>query len=133
MPDLKDVHARMRQKQKEQSEIKKMFKDTLLHDAKYQEILDTVKKLREQKKSIENQAWASSRTEADKLDLLALDIKSDKEMLASIALNMYVAGKTVEVVDEYNTRWVPQFSVTFTKDVENVEDLNKPVAVEQVV
>lgn len=133
MPDLKDVFERMKQKRAERSEIAKTFKDSLIHDAKYQQILDEAKKLRDQKKSIENQAWAQSGSDAEKLDLLALDIKSDKQLLSDIALNMFMAGKTVEVVDEYSTRWVPQFSVTFTKDTENVEDMNKPVKVEQVI
>jgi polynucleotide 5'-kinase involved in rRNA processing len=115
----------MRAKRKEQSEIKKMFKDSLAHDAHYQELLAQIKKLREEKKSIENAAWAQSRGDAEKLDLLSLDIKSDKQVISDIALNMYVAGQTVEVVDENQTRWVPNFSVTFIKDAEGVEEKSK--------
>ena len=133
MPDLKDVFERMKAKRKERSDIAKAFKDALLHDASYQQTLENIKKLREQKKSIENQAWAQSASDAEKLDLLALDLKSDKQLLSDIALNMFMAGKTVEVIDEYSTRWVPNFSVTFTKDSENVEDMNTPVRVEKVV
>lgn len=125
MQNLQDVHARMRAKRKEQSEIKKMFKDSLAHDAHYQELLAQIKKLREEKKSIENAAWAQSRGDAEKLDLLSLDIKSDKQVISDIALNMYVAGQTVEVVDENQTRWVPNFSVTFIKDAEGVEEKSK--------
>lgn len=130
MADLKEVFERMRVKRQELAEIKKSFKDSLLHDATYAALLEDIKKLTERKKSIENQAWAQSSGDAEKRDLLNLDLKSDKQLLSDIALNLFVAGKTVEVVDEYSTRWVPAFNVNFNKDSENVEDLDrKPEAV----
>ena len=117
MLSLKEVHRRLEEKKKETSEIKKMFKDSLAHDARYQELLEELKKLKEEKKSIENNAWAQSSHDADRLDLLKLDIKSDREVLSDIALNMYVAGQKVEIVDDVaQTRWIPQFSVRFTKE-----------------
>ena len=123
MPDLKDVFERMKAKRKERSDITKAFKDALAHDARYQQVVEELEKLRAEKKTIENNAWSQSSQDAEKRDLLALDIKSDKQLLSDIALNMFVAGKTVEVIDEYNTRWVPEFAVNFKKDAENVEVL----------
>lgn len=121
MASLEEVHARIRAKKKERSEISRMFKDELASEPRYQEIIDKMKALRDEKKSIENAAYTRAAKDAEKLDLLKLDIKSDQEMLSDIAITMYTEGKTVEVVDEYNTRWVPSFSVRFSKDTENVE------------
>lgn len=132
MPNLQEVHSRMRVKKKEQSEIKKMFKDSLAHDSRYTEILEQIKKLREEKKSIENRTWAQSQGDLEKLDLLSLDIKSDKELLSDIALNMYVAGKTVEVIDENQVRWIPAFAVSFTKDPDSEAAAKEKAAAEVV-
>ncbi len=122
MPSLQEVHARLRAKKREKSEIQKAFKDELVNNPRYQQISEQLKTLREEKKSIENQAWAAASTDAEKLDLLSLDITADKELLSDIALNMYTKGETVEVIDEHNTRWVPAFSVNFKKDDEQQEE-----------
>jgi hypothetical protein len=130
MPDLKEVFERMKAKRKEHSEINKSFKDSLAHNAKHQEITTQLQRLRDEKKMIENEAWAESAKDAERRELLALDIKSDKQMLSDLALNLYVKGKTVEVIDEFNTRWVPEFAVSFRKDSEGVtpdKNDSKPV------
>jgi len=116
MPSLQEVHDRLRAKKREKSEIQKAFKDELVNNPRYQQVAEQLKTLKEEKKSIENQAWAAASQDAEKLDLLGLDIKSDKELLSDIAMNMYAKGETVEIVDEHNTRWVPSFSVSFKKD-----------------
>jgi|GEM_PF-481621 len=122
MPSLQEVHARLRAKKREKSEIQKAFKDELVNNPRYQQISEQLKTLKEEKKSIENQAWAAASTDAEKLDLLSLDITSDKVLLSDIALNMYTKGETVEIVDEHNTRWVPSFAVNFKKDDELQEE-----------
>jgi hypothetical protein len=131
MPSLQEVHERLRAKKREKSEIQKAFKDELINNPRFQQVSDQLKSLKEEKKSIENQAWASASQEADKLDLLTLDITADKELLSDIALNMYAKGETVEVIDEYNTRWVPSFAVSFKKDDVLQEELpsKKPAEV----
>ncbi len=122
MPSLEEVHGRLRVKAREKSELQKAFKDELANNPRYQQIAEQLKVLKEEKKSIENQTWAASSADAQKLDLLALDIKSDKEMLSELALNMYVKGETVQIIDELQTRWVPKFAVSFKKDDEMQEE-----------
>ncbi len=122
MPSLEEVHGRLRAKAREKSELQKAFKDELANNPRYQQIVEQLKTLKEEKKSIENQTWASSSADAQKLDLLTLDIQSDKEMLSELALNLYVKGQTVEIVDELHVRWVPKFSVAFKKDDEAQEE-----------
>lgn len=121
MANLEEVYHRIRDKKRQRAEIQRMFKDELAGEPRYQEVVDKMKALRDEKKSIENAAYARASKDAEKLDLLKLDIKSDQEMLSDIAINMYTKGESVEVVDEFNTRWVPNFNVRFVKDAENVE------------
>ena len=93
-----------------------MFQDELKHNGEYQQILEQSKQLREKKKSIENQVKASALSNANQMDILALEIKEQGEMLTDIALNMYIANETVEIVDEDQSRWLPQFTVKFKKE-----------------
>ncbi len=130
MPSLEEVHGRLRVKAREKSELQKAFKDELANNPRYQQIAEQLKVLKEEKKSIENQVWAASSADAQKLDLLSLDIKSDREMLSELALNMYVKGETVQIVDEYNARWVPKFAVSFKKDDEMQEERSSKAAAE---
>ena len=121
MPQLEEVYQRMQDKKKEKRDIVKGLQDALQHDTRYQEIAEELKKLREEKKSIENRLYAESAADAQKIDLLDLDIKSDMEMLTDLALNKYVAGETVEVVDRHNTKYVPEFGVKFKKVPEGAQ------------
>ena len=122
MPSLEEVYSRLRVKTREKSDLQKAFKDELANNPRYQQVAEQLKTLKEERKSIENQAWASAAADAQKLDLLALDIKSDREMLSDIALNMYTKGQTVEIVDDQHVRWLPKFSVSFKKDDELQEE-----------
>ncbi len=122
MPSLEEVYGRLRAKKHEKSELQKAFKDELASHPRYQAVSEQLKALKEEKKSIENQTWAASAADAAKLDLLTLDIASDKEMLSDVALNMYTKGQTVEIVDDQNVRWLPKFSVAFKKDDELQEE-----------
>jgi hypothetical protein len=122
MPSLQEVHARLRSKKKERSDLQKAFKDELAGHPRYGQVVEEFKRLKEEKRSIENQVWAAASADAQKLDLLSLDIKSDREMLSSIALTMYAKGETVEIVDEHQVRWVPAFTVSFKKEDTSQEE-----------
>lgn len=111
---LHEIYHRLKEKKARRRDMTKMFQDELAAHPRYQEIVEELAKLREEKKSIENEIRAAA--DVNEYETLKLDIKGDVEMLADIALNMYVAQESVEVVDDYNVRWVPVFSVRFKKD-----------------
>lgn len=91
-----------------------MLKDELTHNARYQEIIEEMKTLREEKKGIEQNALGKS-GEFEELDELKVEIQTDQELLADVVLNMYVKDETVEIVDEYEQTWNPVFKVSFKK------------------
>lgn len=113
MQKLESVYARIKKNKKEQSELNKMFKDELGADARYQEIVEELKTLRDEKKGIEQ--GVKSGSDGDKLEGLKIDIQTDQELLSDIALNMYSNEENIEIVDEYDNKWYPQFRVTFKK------------------
>jgi hypothetical protein len=113
---LEEIYTRLTNSQKEIRDIRKMFKDELLHSSRYQEIQEEMKALRDERKMIENEIKANSQGDMDKMEDLKLEIETDKELLSDMALNMYVSKENVEIVDEYDNRWVPFFSVKFKKE-----------------
>jgi hypothetical protein len=115
MQDLNDVYAKMKSKKQERKELAKMFQDELKHNGEYQELVKQIKALREKKRSIEDQAKASAFSDAGKIDVLALEIKDQAQLLSDIAMTKFLNRETVEVVDE-DVTLVPVFSVKFKKE-----------------
>ncbi len=113
MPKLEEVYRRVQKAKKERTEINKMVRDELSSNAAYQELVEEMVELRDKKKTIEQDAKSGS--DGDRLEILKADIQSDQELLADIALNMYANEETVEIIDEYDEKWYPQFKVAFKK------------------
>ncbi|MBU1126207.1 MAG: hypothetical protein ABH826_01265 [Patescibacteria group bacterium] len=113
MPKLEEVYRRLQKSKKERREINKMVGDELKSNPRYQEILEEAKTLREEKKGIEQEVKSGS--DGDRLDDLKIDIETDQELLADLVVNMYAKNENVEIVDENDEKWYPQFRVTYKK------------------
>lgn len=116
MVKLEEVYNRLVENKRRMREIRNMAKDELAHSDRYREIIDEQKRLREEKKSIEMEIQGGMMREMEELDELKSEIQADTELLADIALNMYVNNETVEIVDEYDVKWQPQFKVAFKRE-----------------
>lgn len=92
-----------------------MVKDELAQNERYQEILEEMENLRTEKKTIEITVKESSPNEAARIDELAVEIKSNEELLSDLAFNLLMANETVEIEHEEN-RYTPKFTVRFKKD-----------------
>lgn len=114
MKDLTEVYNRLKMKKAERKDLRTSFQDELKNHAKYQELVDKLAELRQEKKSIENEILSREMDKA-KLEELNLDIKTDNEMLTDITLNMFLAQEPVEIIDEVNNKWTPVFAVRFRK------------------
>ncbi len=114
MKNLEDIYARLEANKKKRKDINKMLKDELTHHPEHQEVVDAMAALREQKKGIE-QDVRSGMPESRELEDLKIEIATDQELLADVALNMLAKDQTVEIVDEYDQTWYPVFKVSFKK------------------
>ena len=115
MQSLEKVYLRLHESKMKKREITKMIRDELTQDTRYRELTEEMKKLRDERKSIENEI-KSHTASPQELDELKIEIQTDQELLADIALNMFTDKQAVEILDEYDQRWVPLFSVKFVKD-----------------
>ncbi|HJN62527.1 MAG TPA: hypothetical protein QGH92_02990 [Candidatus Parcubacteria bacterium] len=114
MKNLEDIYHRLEANKKKRKEINKMLKDELTHHQNYQEVVDEIAGLKEQKKSIEQDVRAGV-PESRELEELKIDIATDQEILADVALDMYAKNQTVEITDEFDQIWYPVFKVSFKK------------------
>lgn len=115
MADIQEVFNRIRSTKREQKEIRKMYKDALEADHSYKTICEQYENLKIKKKQIETQVKEDVGSNFKKLDALKMHVKTDNELLADLAMNDLMAGKTVEVKDAEDNRYNPVFSVRFKK------------------
>ena len=115
MQDIQEIFSRMQEVKKQQKDIRNAYKEALEGVEEYKEVNDKIKALRERKKQIENTTKESFSSEFVKLDDFKIDLESDKVMLSDIALTKLMKGETVQVVDEWNNSYEPQFIVNFKK------------------
>jgi hypothetical protein len=113
--NLQEVFKRIQEKKKEQSEIKKTYRDALSVNGAYQEVLEELESLKLKKKKIEAGVQSDFKEEFDKLEGLKLNIAGDNQMLSDIALTQLTSGQTVKIVDENKTEYEPIFTVKFKK------------------
>ncbi len=116
MSRIQEVYQSMQEKKQELKDLNQMFKDEIASDKRHKQIQEEMTKLRTEKRAIETDMKSNNLKDFQRQEDLKLDIKSDKELLADLALNMYIAEESVEIIDSRNQRWVPEFSVRFRKD-----------------
>jgi predicted P-loop ATPase/GTPase len=112
---LEKIYHQLQASKARRSEITKMCKDEMSHNDRHREIVEEMKELRMEKKAIEQDLRMNALGVEAELDELKTEILSDTELLADIALNMYTSGQNVEIVDEYDNRYVPLFKVSFKR------------------
>jgi predicted nuclease with TOPRIM domain len=115
MSKIQDVFNRINEVKNKQKKIKSMYRDALINSAEYEKINNDLKELRDKKKQIENKIKLDFQSELEKLDKYKLELESERLLLSDAALNQIMKGELIEVVDEYNNKYEPIFSVKFKK------------------
>lgn len=115
MKDLQSIFNHIQEMKKDMKTIKKEYSDTLLNADDHELILEEMKKLKERKKQIETRVQEQMGRRYAELEELKDEIESEQEMLNDMAMTTLMDGKTVEVVDQYENRYEPLFTVKFKK------------------
>lgn len=113
--NLKEIHERIKAKKKEKKEVAAIFRDVLAQSKSYQEVLEQMKALKIKKTQIENALRSDMQKEIEKKERIALDLKTDTQLMSDIALNQFMKGQTVELTDDNNVKYEPVFKVSFKK------------------
>lgn len=115
MAQLQDIFSRLEDTKRQQREIRRAYREALAQSPSYQQQLTEWQAAREKKKTIEQAIKSEFSSELEKLDRLALEIKSNTEVLSEAALNQIVRGETVRVTDTNACEYEPVFTVRFKK------------------
>ena len=115
MPDLKEIHARIRAKKDEKKKVNVIFKDVLAGSKSYQEVLDEIRKLLTKKTQLKQELWSDFGKELEQLERLAIDLKSDEVLLTDLSLTMLMKGQALDLTDENDVKYEPVFRITYKK------------------
>ena len=112
---LQMLFSKTEETQQKTREIKAMIKEALEKSEPYQLALKELEASREKAKNIELTVKQGFVPDLDNLDALNCDLRSDKEIMADLALEKYRNGEPLEVKDKFGNLCVPTFKVTFKK------------------
>jgi|AntAceMinimDraft_4_1070372.scaffolds.fasta_scaffold14968_2 DNA polymerase III delta prime subunit len=115
MQDIQQIFNRIREAKIKQKDIRKMYKDALDNVMEYKDIQEKTKSLREKKKRVETTIKEQFSSEITKMEDLKIDIESDTQLLADIALAKVSKGELIEIKDENENEYEPIFNVRFKK------------------
>lgn len=115
MADLQEVFDRIQETKKEQRDLRSSYRDALANSQSYQDTIEELRVLREKKKKIESGIKDDFRGEFDRLDRIKLDLEADKEVMSDLAFNQLIKGETIALIDQYENKYEPVFSVRFQK------------------
>ncbi|MDO8583599.1 MAG: hypothetical protein Q7R83_00270 [bacterium] len=115
MQDLKEILQRVRQKKHKRKEATTSYKDVLAASKPYQDVLDELQKLKAKKLQLEHALQADCVQEIEEAERLALDIKTDLQVMSDVALTKLMKGETIELTDENEVKYEPIIKVTFKK------------------
>ncbi len=117
MKDIQEIFEEIKICVKEQKEIRAEYKDSLLQADDYEEIKDKMEELKEKKKEIEMMVQSRMGSRWDKMEELKIKMADLKQAQSDIAMSTLMAGKNIQVKDEFDNLYEPQFSVTFKKTI----------------
>lgn len=113
--DVQSLFRHIQEMQRERRSIRKEYQDVLGQETEYQAIIEEIKRLRERKQQIETKARESMGRRFQEFEDLGEEISSEQEMMSDVAMTTLMDGKSIEVVDEFDNKYDPIFSVKFKK------------------
>lgn len=115
MKDIQEIFNRIQVNKKKLKELKSVYKDALETTPGYKDLVEDVKIAREKKKRMEAEVKQEMTSEFDDIERIKIDIASDQQMMTDIAMSQFMKGEPVEILDEYENTYEPEFSIKFKK------------------
>jgi len=112
---MQRVFEEIREAKGEMKKIRAEYRDALAQADKYEEVNEEIKKMREEKKTIEARVQHEMEKTYERLDELKIEVAGKEELLNDIAMSTLMKGETVEVRDEFDNQYEPVYAVRFKK------------------
>jgi hypothetical protein len=113
---IKELYAEVKDAESKKKDLNQVIKDAYAGHSEYKEITEKMAGLRVRKKEIEAVMRSQYSTEFNDLDDVKLDLKDMKVVLSDLMWNELMKNHSVEVMDEYDNRYVPHVMVTLKKE-----------------
>lgn len=106
-----------------QSSLKVDLRKILEEDPEYQKITEQMKTLDQQRKAVLTRVERAYPKIVAELEVLAADLKAEREFVTDVAVARLAEGKEVSFTDQAGIEWEPIWSVRFRKvDSARVEE-----------
>jgi SMC interacting uncharacterized protein involved in chromosome segregation len=115
MAHLQEMFDRVKEAQREKSEISESYRDVLNNSEAYQNTLDELKRLKEKKMNIEKRIQEECRSEFSKMKSLQKEINEHQQRMSDLAITKMMHKEKIEITDGYDNKYEPIFKVTFKK------------------
>ncbi len=115
MKDIQEIFNELEVIKKTQKEIRTEYKDALTNANEFEEIQNQIKELTEKRKTIQSIVQAEMGQRYQDLEIAKDQQKDLKQMLSDIAMSNLMDGKSIELKDNNDSVYEPQFSVTFKR------------------
>jgi hypothetical protein len=115
MKNIQEVFDQIQELKKTRKDIGKEYRDALSQTSGYQETQEEIKKLREKKKMLEAGVQAEMGMRYEELEKASREIKELSQMLTDIAMSTLMKGENINLKDQYDTEYEPQYKITFKK------------------
>ncbi|MBT4723212.1 hypothetical protein HN958_02555 [Candidatus Falkowbacteria bacterium] len=113
---IQEMYNELKEAEKKKKELMASIKDAYQNYKEFDEIKEEMDKLKVRKKEIDGAVRNEYASEYNDLDDVKTDIKDTKMVLSDLMWNEIMKNKTVEVVDQYDQKYVPEVTVTLRKD-----------------
>jgi len=115
MKDIQEIFNELEEIKKTIKEIQTEYKDALSNANEFEEINEKIKELVEKRKQIQTTVQAEMGQRFQDLEIAKDQQKDLKQMLSDIAMSNLMDGKSIELKDNNDSVYEPQFSVTFKR------------------
>ena len=115
MKNIQEIFNEIQNFKKTRKEIGNEYRDALFQAAGYEDLQEEMKKLRDKKKLIETGVRADMGSRFEELEKAKREIASLEQMLTDAAMTTLMKGETVEITDQYESKYEPAYKISFKK------------------
>ena len=115
MQDIQEVFTRLQQNKKRLKDLRNSYKEALAGSQSYVELLEQMKVMKAKKSQLETEVRGNFANEFSEMEDIKIDVASDTEMIADMALTKMMKGEEIDIKDEYENEYQPIFAVKFKK------------------
>lgn len=115
MKKIQEIFNELQEFKKKRKEIGRQYRDALFQAEGYEDIKEQMRKMREKRLLIESGVRAEMGSAFEELERAKREIAALEQMLTDAAMTTLMKGETVEITDQYDSKYEPIYRIMFKK------------------